>query len=253
MKFKTMNVSIKSVFVAVMVAMSVMAVGGIGAVSAADADADETITVGDTSGTADYATVQEAVDNADSSMHTHIEIDSTAYSETERVEISNDDVYFETEASGNTVTIDEVVSPYGNSYSSNADVTVTNELTVHFVGEDASDDFSTIQDALDSAAETDYISVESGTYAENLTVETNDITVVSADGETATIDGDVDSSAVSTFTTGNNVQIGVSGGGGFTLDSSTLQDTVFGVPVFAWLLLIGVGGFIYMKEDDEDF
>jgi len=73
------------------------------------------------------------------------------------------------------------------------------------VGQGSGFDYNSIQTAVDDAATGDVISVAAGTYLEQVTVDTQGVTLVAASGATPTIDGDDASPAVSVAADGVTV------------------------------------------------
>lgn len=251
--FKRYGGKVLSALIALTIISSVFA----GGVMAADGDADETITVGSSG---DYTTIQEAVDNADSSVHTHIEITVADVSGSDAsVRLTNDDVYFQAATSGNTLEIDTLENPYNNTYGSSSDISFTNtiegetESYTWTVG--SSSDYSTIQTAVDNATQNDTVSIEAGSYDENVTLETEGLTLESQSSSDVNVTGTLDATNVTDYTLGDYVtfdQIEDGSGGGGSGSSAFYTQTYYGIPLWVYgIAAVIVAGGIYQRSQEE--
>lgn len=118
------------------------------------------------------------------------------------------------------------------------------------------DTYGSIQNAVDNATDNDTIVIEPGTYNENVTVNTANLTLESStSGEYVVIDGNVNTTNTTGFEMGEYVTTisdssDSDGGSGGIISAGdeTLQSEYMGIPLMVWLLLVGVIVVLFVAE-----
>lgn len=258
--FETMNTNtLKSGLMAVMV-VSAMLISGVafaGSAMASHSDNSTEVTVDPNNAdpaNGTYGTIQNAVENV--SAGAHINVTPGDYSED--IVLTTDDLHI-TSTNGDAVNLTGSVDIQVDTYTLGDNVnaqTGTAEVDPDNVDE-ANGVYGNVSDALNNSAWGYTVVLNGSEFNESVTIEYDYITFESANNNETTYTGEIDSSNVKNFSLGENVTLNLdSDGGSFagidTSDINLMEDTLMGVPLFLWLILALVIGFVYYREEVDN-
>lgn len=227
------------------------------------------ITVGEES-TNDYSSIQDAVDNA-LDGDTIVIANGTYY---ESVNVTTANLTFKTASGVNQSVVVAAHKSHANGNGSLAfdtsavsGVTVDTNIsqidaqTVTVNASSTTGNYSTIQNATDNVVEGTVISIDPDTYNESVNVTTNYLYFKSSSTtENVTIDAQntstgiaIDDANAEGIFVGDNVKMldaALGGSGGNTINADILGDTFFGIPLWAYLIVVIALVGLYYREQN---
>ena len=217
----------------------------------------------DTNSAVTYDSVQEAVNNA--SANDTIHVAPGTYNES--VEVTTDNLTIQNyNSSAGNVTIDATNQKYGEAFyggeSQNLSIgsNVLVDENVVYVNTSESENYDTVQEAVNNTVDNSTLRINPGTYNESLNVTSNHVRFANynfSEGNVVLDATETNHSSVFRGEYKDNVSVGhkvtvkgnvwAIGGGGL---GDIAGSTYFGVPMWAYLVVLVIGGYIYMEQDN---